>query len=151
MKICKKCGYENSDSLNTCENCYALLDDEKSKATSEAFFKKLDRKEKIKNIINYSLLLIYFLIVIPLYAVFVSKTGNFGVSLLLFCLFFIVIPVGYYTSVFKPDILFELSYTNVISNIADAKPSDWYYTTTLWSAYILLGFGVFIAVMLYLN
>lgn len=149
MKKCKKCGCENPNNVNVCENCYNILDDEISKETSEKFFKKLERKEKIINIINYALLVIYFIIVAPLFYISAEAMGSLGAGLVLFFLLLVIIPVMFYTSVFHPDILFELTYTNVISNIRDAQPSDWYYTTTSISAYLFLGLGIFLIVKLY--
>ena len=150
MKKCKKCGWENADSLSICEKCYGLLDDEKSGETAEKFFAKLERREKIKAIINYSLIVIYFIIVAPLYVITVKEIGSLGVALVLF-FFYLLMPIFFYTSIFHPDTLFELSYTHIISNIHDAQPSDWFYTTTTWSAYIFLGLGIFMAVKLYLE
>lgn len=144
MKKCKKCGCENPNTANVCEKCYNILDDEISKETSEKFFKKLERKEKIINIINYALLVIYFIIVAPLFYISAKAMGSLGAGLVLFFLLLVIIPVMFYTSIFHPDILFEITYTNVISNIRDAQPSDWYYTTTSISAYLFLGLGIFI-------
>ena len=149
MKKCKKCGCENPNNVNVCENCYNILDDEISKETSEKFFKRLERKEKIISIINYALLLIYFIIVAPLFYISVQAMGSLGAGLVLFFLLLVIIPVMFYTSIFHPDILFELTYTNVISNVSDAQPSDWYYTTTSISAYLFLGLCIFLIVKLY--
>ena len=151
MKKCKKCGCENPNSVNVCENCYNVLDNEISKETSEKFFEKIERKEKIINFINYLLLAVYFIVVIPLFYITAKETGNLGVSLVLFSLLIIVIPVLYYTSIFHPDILFEITYMHVISNIDDAQPSDWFYTSSKWTAYIFLGLGIFLIVKLYLG
>ncbi len=150
MKKCKKCGWENSDSLSVCENCYGLLDDEKSAETSEVFFKRLERKEKITATINYALIILYFIIVAPLFVITMREIGSLGIALVLF-FFYLIIPVYFYTAIFHPDILFELSYVHIISNIHDAQPSDWFYTTTAWSAYFCLGIGIFMAVKLYLE
>lgn len=149
MKQCKKCGYENPNSVNICEKCYNILDNEISKETSEKFFKKLEIKERIINIINYSLLVIYFIIVAPLFFVSVKAMGSLGAGLVLFFLLLVIFPVMYYTSLFHPDILFEITYINAISNISDAQPSDWYYTTTKWTAYLILGIGIFIIAKIY--
>ena len=150
MKKCKKCGWENADILSVCENCYGLLDDERSGETAEKFFKKLERKEKIKAIINYSLIVIYFIIVAPLFVITVKTIGSLGVALVLF-FFYLLMPVFFYTSVFHPDILFELTYMHMISNIHDAQPSDWFYTTASLTAYLFLALGIFVAVMLYVK
>lgn len=149
MKKCKKCGFENPNSNSTCENCYGVLDGEISEETSEKFFKKLERKEKIINFINYSLLVIYFIVVLSLFVVTVKAMGSLGAGLVLFSLLIVIIPVMFYTSIFHPDALFEITYVNTISNISDVQPSDWYYTTTMWSAYLFLGFGVFLVLKLY--
>ena len=148
MKKCKKCEYENISSATVCENCYSPLEDEISSETSEAFFKKLDRKEKIINFINYSLLVLYFIIVVPLYVISVKEIGHLGVGIFLF-IFLLFMPIAFYLSLFHPDILFEISYTHMISNISDAQPSDWFYTTTKWSGYLFLGLGVFVILKLY--
>ena len=149
MKKCKKCGYENSDNMTVCESCYSHLDDEKSGETSEKFFKKLERKEKIKKTINYALLVIYFLIVAPLFFISAQIIGNIGLALLLFLFLLIIIPVMFYTSLFHPDTLFMFTYFNMISNIEETKPSDWFYTSTEISAYIFLILGIFLIVRLY--
>lgn len=151
MKKCKKCGYENPNSLNVCEKCYNILDNEISKETSEKFFKKLELKEKIIKIINYALLIIYFMVVAPLFYISVKAMGSLGAGLVLFFLLLVIIPVMYYTSLFHPDTLFELTYFNVISNIHDAQPSDWYYTTTSLTAYLFLGLGIFMTVKIFLE
>ena len=106
-------------------------------------------KERIINIINYSLLVIYFIIVAPLFFVSVKAMGSLGAGLVLFFLLLVIFPVMYYTSLFHPDILFEITYMNAISNISDAQPSDWYYTTTKWTAYLILGIGIFIIAKIY--
>lgn len=151
MKKCKKCGYENLNSINVCENCYNVLDNKPSDETSEKFFKKLERKEKIINMINISLLILYFIIVLPMFYFSVKTMGHLGSGLVLFFLIIVIIPVLYYTSIFHPDALFEITYTNAISNISDAQPSDWYYTTTKWSAYLFLAFGIFIIAKIYFD
>lgn len=151
MKKCKKCGCENPNSVTVCENCYSILDNEKSQETSEKFFKKLERKEKIINIINYFLLVLYFIIVTPLFFISAKAMGSFGAGLLFFFLLLVLIPLTFYASLFHPDFLFEITYMNVISNISDAQPSDWYYTTTTWSSYLILGLGIFMIVRIYLS
>lgn len=149
MKKCHKCGTENPNSVNICENCYNILNDEVSNHTSEDFFKKVERKDRIVNIINYILLILYFIIVVPLFYISVKTIGSFGVGLVFFFLLIVIIPVMFYASIFHPDILFELSYMNVISNIKDANPSDWFYLSTQWAAYLFLGLGVFIIVKIF--
>ena len=149
MKKCRKCGCENPDNMMVCENCYSHLGEERSEETSEKFFKKLERKEKIKKAINYALLVIYFLIVAPLYYMTVKITGSIAIALIMFCFLLILIPVMFYTSLFHPDTLFMLTYFHMISNIEEAEPSDWFYISTGISAYVLLGLGIFIIVKLY--
>lgn len=150
MKKCKKCGFENANIATVCENCYSPVEDEISSETSEVFFRKLERKEKIINFINYSLLVLYFIIVAPLYVISIKEIGHLGLGLGLFFIL-LFMPIAFYLSLFHPDILFEMSYTNVISNISDAQPSDWFYTTTKWSGYLFLGLGVFIIAKIYLG
>ncbi len=149
MKKCKKCGFENSDNLTVCESCYSHLGDEKSKDTSENFFKKLERKEKITRIVNYSLLIVYFAIVTPLFFISAHIMGSLALALLLFSFLLIIIPVMFYTSLFHPDTIFMFTYFNMISNIGEAKPSDWFYISTAISAYIFLILGIFLIVRLY--
>ncbi len=149
MKKCNKCGYENPNTESVCENCYSVLDNKISEETSEEFFKKLERKEKIIKIINYVLLIIYFIVVAPLFFISAKAMGSFGAGLIFFFLLFVLIPVMFYASIFHPDALFELTYMNVISNISDAQPSDWFYTTTKWTAYLFLGLGIFMIVKIY--
>ena len=149
MKKCKECGYENPNSVSVCEECYSVLDDEISEETSEEFFKKLERKEKIIHVIHYALLVIYFIVVVPLFFISAKAMGHFGAGLILFFLLLVLIPVMFYASIFHPDALFELTYMNAISNISDAEPSDWYYITTKWTAYLFLGLGIFIVAKIY--
>jgi len=149
MKKCNKCGYENPNRVSVCEKCYGVLDNKISQETSDAFFKKLERKEKIIKIINYALLIIYFIVIAPLFFVSAKAMGSFGAGLIFFFLLFVLIPVLYYASIFHPDALFELTYMHVISNISDAQPSDWFYTTTKWTAYLFLGLGIFMIVKVY--
>lgn len=149
MKKCKKCGYENPDNMTVCENCYSHLDDESSGETSEKFFKKLERKEKIKKVINYALLVAYFLIVTPLFLISSHMMGSLGIALLLFVFLLIIIPVMFYTSLFHPDTLFMFTYFHMISNIEETEPSDWFYISTAISAYAFLILGLFIIIKLY--
>lgn len=148
MKKCKKCGCENSNSRMVCEKCYSFLGDEKSGETSETFFKKLERKEKIINLINYLLIALYFIIVTPLFILSARAMESLGAGIVIF-FFLLILPIMFYMSIFHPDVLFELSYMHMISNIDDAQPSDWFYITTRWSAYLFLGLGIFIMVWLY--
>lgn len=149
MKKCKKCGWENPNNINVCEQCYNILGKEINEEAGEKFFKKLDKKEKIINILNYALLSIYLIIVIPLFYISAKEIGSVGTNVILFILLIVVIPIVFYMSIFHPDILFEISYMNVISNIRDAQPSDWFYITTNWTAYLILACGIFITLRIY--
>lgn len=149
MKKCNKCGYENPNRVSVCEKCYGVLDNTIIEETSEKFFKKLERKEKVIKIINYALLIIYFIVVAPLFIVSAKTMGSIGAGLIFFFLLFVLIPVMFYASIFHPDALFELTYMNVISNVSDVQPSDWFYTTTKWTAYLFLGIGIVMIVKIY--
>ena len=149
MKICKDCGYENPNSANACEKCSNILDDEIIEVTTEDFFKKRERKEKITKQINYLLLIIYYILTILLYFIIAKNeigAENIGFGILLFFMLFVVFPGMYYLSVFHPDVIFEFSHIADISNISDVQPSDWFYFTTRLSGYIFLGLGIFLCV-----
>ncbi len=149
MKKCKDCGYENPNSANACEHCCSILDDEISEVTTENFFEKRERKEKRISKINYSLLIIYYIVTLVLFFIIAKnemRLEDLGFGLLLFFMLFVVFPVMYYLSVFHPDVIFEFSHMADISNISDVQPSDWFYFTTRLSGYIFLGIGIFICV-----
>lgn len=149
MKKCSKCGYENSNRVSVCEKCYGVLDNTIIEETSEEFFQKLERKERVIKFTNYALLFIYFIVVAPLFIVSANAMGSLGAGLIFFFLLFVLIPVLFYASIFHPDALFELTYMNVISNISDAQPSDWFYITTKWTAYLFLGIGIVMIAKIY--
>lgn len=148
MKICGKCGFENPDTYTTCAKCYSMLEEKSSEITTEAFFKKLDKKDKIKNIIHYVIMAIYLIIVIPFFVLCVKTEDD--ASLAFFLLFILsVCLITYYLSVFHPDAMFKISHISVISNIDDVQPSDWYYMTSTFGGYVCLAIGIFTVIRLY--
>ena len=141
MKICEKCGFENPDTYKTCGKCYALLGEKSEIVSTDEFFKKLDRKDKIKNIIDIAVMIIYALIYIPFFVLTYKKTDS--AELVLYLLILLVLPLlVYYLSVFKADFMFKLHHTHIISDVDSVQPTSWYYTSNKIGGYLVLIIGI---------
>lgn len=144
MKICRNCGFENPDTVQSCERCCSTLFNEAvvpDKEILDAFFEKQEQKEKRHKILKTIPIPLYVLIYIPV----LIKCTLIDSESFLSLLFFLLFPtIGYYLLAFKAEALFKLQHVFHIDNIDDVEVSDWYIFSSLIAGFLLLGLGIFV-------
>ncbi len=141
MKKCPKCELMNFDNATLCESCSAYIADVEADSTDvlEQIMQEEEKNERFWKIFHILLVVIYYAIYIPLFAVCFRKSGSTPVDVLLLPAIF---PLFYYLSVFKAEAMFKLSHIFQIDNIDDVHVSEWYHITSKIGGYIILIMGI---------
>lgn len=150
MKICPKCGMTNADNAPLCAECFTSLNQTESENIthcSEEFFEREEKKERRRRIIHLLLIPLYYIIFLPLAVMNVLMEFE----TLIVMLVLLPLPLLYYLSVFKPELLFYLNHMMSIQNIDEAEPSDWYLFNSKLGGYLMLIFGIGLTIYLYIS
>lgn len=143
MKLCPKCGTENSDSQMFCENCSSPLLAAKSIKTqggAESFFVREEKKERRNKLLSVLPFVLYYLLSLPLgIRCFIQERTLLPVLLLQ-----LFLPLPCWLLRFHTKGLFFLEHMLKIENPEEAEPSDWYYFCSHISAYVILGLGMYL-------
>lgn len=148
MKKCPKCGEENLSTSSVCQKCAAPLTDvPDSKADSEHYFEKINKREKFGKIIKLVLVPLYYIV----YLIFYIKcvlTDKSTAAPLCVPIFF---PIVYLLLMFKADSLFRFNHMFDIDNVEKVELSDWYYLSSKISACLVLALGLFMVIYVYFS
>lgn len=148
MKKCPKCGEENLSTAQICQKCAAPLGDvPESKAGSEYFFEKINKREKFGRIIKLVLVPLYYIT----YLIFYFKCIKIEKSIALPLCVPIFFPIVYLLLMFKADSLFRFRHMFEIDNPEKVELSDWYYLSSKVSACIVLALGLFMVIYVYFS
>ena len=146
MKICYKCGAGNPDSAVVCRECGESVTDAAISRAEDIAKEKTDaieRRERRIRFLKLMLIPMYFIIVTPMCIITLINEPEAWLPVLIIA----IIPLMYYLSVFKADLLFELEYM-FKPEVSYAEPSDWYYTGSEIGGYVTLVFGIGFAIWL---
>ena len=125
MKICPECQAGNTDEAVLCRECSAFLGKvaiQEEEALLQAEMEKYERRQRRNRCMIYAALIgmsvldVAFLIIAIL-----RGTAAFSMVWLM------LTPLAGYASVFHADKLFKLDFFLDIDNVAEARPSEWYY------------------------
>lgn len=148
MKKCPKCGEENLSTAQICQKCAAPLGDvPESKADSEYFFEKINKREKFGKVIKLLLVPLYYIVYFIFYIKCVLIEGSTAGPLLIAVFF----PIVYLLLMFKADSLFRFNHMFDIDNVEKVELSDWYYLSSKISACIVLALGLFLVIYVYFS
>lgn len=148
MKKCPKCGEENLSTAQICQKCAAPLGDvPESKADSEYFFEKINKREKFGRIVKIVLVPLYYIVYLIFYTkcVLVDKSTAIPLCVPIF------FPIVYLLLMFKADSLFRFRHMFEIDNPEKVELSDWYYLSSKVSACIVLALGLFMVIYVYFS
>ncbi|MBQ8526252.1 MAG: hypothetical protein IJ460_06020 [Clostridia bacterium] len=106
--------------------------------------KEQERREKRSRLIKLILIPLYYIIVIPICVLTLINEPETWLPIIIVA----AVPVLYYLSVFKADLLFELEYM-LNPNLSHAEPSDWYYFCNQIGGYVILLFGIGFAIYIH--
>ena len=109
MKICYKCGAGNPDSAVVCRECGESVTDAAISRAEDIAKEKTDaieRRERRIRFLKLMLIPMYFIIVTPMCIITLINEPEAWLPVLIIA----IIPLMYYLSVFKADLLFELEY-----------------------------------------
>lgn len=148
MKICPKCGENNSDSAKLCAACCASLSEAaQPDFNSEEFFLREERRDRRKRCVQLLLIPLYYVVYLLFFVLCCIENGGVIGHLLIPLLF----PALYYLFVFHADALFAFQHMFDIDNLHDVQISDWYYFTSRLSGYFFLIAGLFLVIAKYIG